>query len=247
MRLARAAIAISAASVVLGAGAWAGGAFAFSARSAASTFAYPARVDEISIGDALRVAGQPMRLSLFFTPDPPARVARFYLDAFRARGLLPVMASDADLAHVSAFDPASGLQRFVSALPRPEGQTLVLTGATHPRQPPRFLRGSEGASFPVPPASGAFLGFSSEDSGARAESAQFMTALPPGEVASFYRRALGEQGYAERRDGAGEGLLIFLRAGATVTVALQSLDEKGGAAVFVTRVEGEGGGGGSRR
>jgi len=235
MKLVRVAVALAAATVVLLAGARAGGAFA--SRTQAPASAYPARTAEIAVGEALRVAGQPMRLSLFQTPDPPASVARFYLDAFRARGLLPVTATEADLAHVSAFDGTSGLQRFVSAVSQPGGQTLVLIGSTHPRQPPRFLRGAEEMSFPLPPGQRAVLVYRSEDGGSQAESAQFVTALRPAEVAAFYRRALGEQGHAERRDGAGESLLTFARAGTTISVGLQGLDAKSGAAVFVTRVE----------
>jgi len=235
MKVARITVAMTAAAAVLVAGAHVGG--AFGAHPEPSISGYPAQTGEIAVGDALHVAGQPLQLSLFRTPDPPARVRRFYLDAFRARGLLPVTASDPDLAHVSAFDPQSGLQRFVSAVSQPDGHTLVLIGATHPRQPPRFLRGPEEMSFPIPQGPQALLGYGSEDSGARAENAQFVTTLSPAGVAVFYRRALREQGYAERRDGGGEGLLTFARPGATISVALQALEGKSGAAVFVTRVE----------
>ena len=238
MNAVKVALALAVASGVLLAGARAGGAFMVQTPAPAS--GYPTRTGEIAVGDALRVAGQPMQLSIFHTPDQPERVARFYLDAFRARGLLPVTASDASFAHVSAFDGASGLQRFVSAVSQPGGQTLVLIGSTHPRQPPRFLQGAEETSVPVPPGQGAVLVYRSEDGGARAESAQFVTALPPAGVAAFYRRALGEQGYDERRDGAGEGFLTFAQRATTISVALQALDAKGGAAVFVTRIEGPG-------
>ena len=206
------------AAVLLG-GAWMGGAFAESAGSE------PRREGEIPVGDALEVSGQPMQLSLF------------YADAFRARGLLPVLAADEDLAHVSAFDPATGRQRFISAIPQPDRQTLVLVGTADPRHPPRFMSGPEGASFPVPPAHRAFIGFRSTDGGARAESAQFVSALGPGEVAGFYRRSLAGEGFSERPDSSAS-LLSFARPGATVSVALQKLEEKQGAAVFVTRIEG---------
>jgi len=225
------------AAVLLG-GAWMGGAFAESAGSAPRPrLAEPRREGEIPVGDALEVSGQPMQLSLFYTADPPRRVALFYADAFRARGLLPVLAADEGLAHVSAFDPATGRQRFISAIPQPDGQTLVLVGTADPRHPPRFMSGPEGASFPVPPAHRAFIGFRSTDGGARAESAQFVSALGPGEVAGFYRRSLAGEGFSERPDSSAS-LLSFARPGATVSVALQKLEEQQGAAVFVTRIEG---------
>jgi hypothetical protein len=186
----------------------------------------------------MEVSGQPMQLSLFYTADSPRRVIQFHADAFRARGLLPVLAGDDAIAHVSVFDPGSGLQRFISAVPQPDGQTLVLSGTTNPRRPPRFLRGAEGVSFPVPSGHRAFLGFHSADMGSRAESAQFVSAQPVHEVEAFYRQALGAQGFSEKHDRSGGSLMIFSRPGATVSVALQKLDENQGAAVFVTRVDG---------
>ena len=238
MSAARVALALALAFGALIAGASAGGAFAPGSRNSAAQ--NPGRAGELSVGDGMEVSGQPMQLSLFYTADSPRRVIQFHADAFRARGLLPVLAGDDAIAHVSVFDPGSGLQRFVSAVSQPGGQTLVLIGSTHPRQPPRFLQGAEETSVPVPPGQGAVLVYRSEDRGARAESAQFVTALPPAGVAAFYRRALGEQGYDERRDGAGEGLLTFAQRATTISVALQALDAKGGAAVFVTRIEGQG-------
>jgi len=228
-----------AAAAVLSTGAWMGGAFARVDKGPSRPrLAEPRREAEIPVGDALEVSGQPMQLSLFYTADPPRRVARFYADAFRARGLLPVLAAEEDLAHVAAFDPASGRQRFVSAIPQPDRQTLVLIGATDPRRPPRFMRGPEGASIPVPPEHRAFVGFRSADDGVRAESGQFVSPLDPRTVAGFYRRMLAGEGFSEGQDSS-ESLLRFGGPGATVSVALQRLEEKQGSAVFVTRIEGD--------
>ena len=58
------------------------------------------------------------------------------------------------------------------------------------------------------------------------------------EVEAFYRQALAAQGFSQKHDPSGGSLLVFSRPGATVSVALQKLDEKNGAAVFVTRVDG---------
>jgi hypothetical protein len=243
MMAARMALALVLASAVLFAGARAGGAFARGPQSGpvrqTDDSAYPERAGQIPVGDALEVSGQPMQLSLFYTSDPPERVVRFYAEAFRARGLLPVIAGDTAVAHVSAFPPESGLQRFISAVPQPDGQTLVLIGATNPRRPPRLLHGTAGVSFPVPPEHRALFGFQSRDNGARAESAQFVSALAPHEVVGFYRQALAAQGYAENREAAGGSLLTFSKPGATLSVALQKLDHKQGAAVFITRIEGD--------
>ena len=227
------------ATAALLAGAWMGGAFAETAGGAPRPWlGEPRREGAIPIGDALEVSGQPMQLSLFYTADPPRRVALFYADAFRARGFLPVLAADAELAHVSVFDPASGRQRFVSAIPQPDRQTLVLIGTTDPRRPPRFMSGPGGASFPVPPEHRAFVGFRSMDGATKAESAQFVSPLGPGEVAGFYRRSLAGEGFVERPESSA-GLLSFARPGASVSVALQKLADSQGAAVFVTRIEGD--------
>ena len=235
----RLAVSLACAAAVLGAGAWIGGVrasgLAPSVRRASDGRDSRRTEREIPVGDALIVSDQPMELSLFYTADPPFRVAQFYADAFRARGLLPVLA--ADLGHVSVFDPASGRQRFVSALARPDRQTLVLLGTVVPRRPPRFLRGPADPSFPVPPENRAFVGFRSSDGGSEAESAQFVTALAPHEVGRFYRQALAGEGYAERRESS-EGLLSFARPGATISVAVQGLDGEQGSAAFVTRIEG---------
>ena len=239
MSAARIALALALALGALVGGAGAGGAFASGPRGSAALGAgNPGSSGELSVGDGLEVSGQPMQLSLFYTPDSPRRVIQFHAEAFSARGLLPVIAGDEALAHVAVFEPGSGLQRFVSAVPQPDGQTLVLSGATNPRRPPRFLRGAEGASFPVPPGHRAYLGFKSADAGSRAESAQFVSAQPVHEVEAFYRQALAAQGFSQKHDPSGGSLLVFSRPGATVSVALQKLDEKNGAAVFVTRVDG---------
>jgi hypothetical protein len=238
MSAARIGLALALAFGALLGGASAGGALAPVSHGGSAQGAGSPGAGELSVGDALEVSGQPMQLSLFYTADSPRRVIQFHADAFRTRGLLPVLMGDHALAHVSVFDPGTGIQRFVSAVPQPDGQTLVLSGATNPRRPPRFLRGAEGASFPVPSGHRAYLGFHSAEAGTRAESAQFVTAQPVHEVESFYRQALAAQGFSEKQDLSGGSLMIFSRPGATVSVALEKLDENRGAAVFVTRVDG---------
>jgi hypothetical protein len=241
MSLLRTAAACVLASGVLLGGAWSGGAFALAPQGpsprATGEPAYP-HGSEIPVGDSLEVAGQRMRLSVFYTADPPQRVTRFYADSFRARGLLPVVSADAGLAHVAAFDPRDHLQRFINAVPQPAGQTLVIVGAIDRRGPASLVRGAGDASFPVPENHRAYLGFRSSDGAAHAESAQFVSALSPGAVAGFYRTALTHTGYRETTDTPGGSLLTFARDGAALSIALQKLDDGGGAAVFVTRSEG---------
>ena len=60
----------------------------------------------------------------------------------------------------------------------------------------------------------------------------------PPQLAQYYRERLGAQGYAERAEHPGQGLLVFTRSTTTVSIALQALDEGGGSAVFVNQVEG---------
>jgi hypothetical protein len=198
---------------------------------------YPAAGDAIRIGESVEVGGQPMQLSLFSTPDPPARVARFYADAFRARSLVPILAVESNLAHVAAFDPADAVQRFVSAVTQRGGGTLVISGSISTRRPASLVSAAENASFPVPSGRRGFLAFRSVDASSTAESGQFVTALSPGEVAAFYRSSLHADRYSEVSGGAGEGMLTFTKGGSTISVAVQGLGEASGAAVFVTRSE----------
>ena len=241
MNALRFSLGIASAGAVLLGGTWASGAFAELAPGPQTRLGgeprYPSSAGELRLGSSLEVNGQPMELALFYTPDPPARVIRFYADAFRVRGLTPLISPEPALAHVAAFDPDNGLQRFINAVAQPDGQTLVMVGATNPRKPPGVLPTAEGASFPVPPGHRAYLGFRGVDPGSRSESAQFVSALSPREVASFYRVALGAQGFTEHAGA--EGLLTFTKPGMTVSIALQKLDERSGAAVFVTRREGD--------
>jgi len=238
MKALRLSIGIVAAGAVLLGGTWAGGAFAERARGARAGSERPGRTGEIRLGDSLEVGGQPMKLSLFYTPDPPARVIRFYADGFRARGLMPIVSDAPAHAHAAAFDSADGQQKFIDAVAQPDGRTLVMVGATNPRKPPALLAAAETASFPVPPGHRAFVGFRGVDPGSRNESAQFVSSLAPREVASFYRAALTASGFSEQ-PGSGDVLLTFKKPGVTLCVALQKLDERAGCAVFVTRTDGE--------
>lgn len=230
--------------VLLG-GAWAGGglqqAVAQGGRPARATddLAYErhSEVGEIAVGDSLEVNGQPMQLSIFYTSDAPQRVVQFYADAFAARGVLPILSADPQLAHVAGFDPKDGLQRFISALPQPGGETLVLVGVTNPRRPPRFTRGAGEAGIPLPEESRAYLGYRSSDEGAQAESGQYVSALSARELLAWYRRELPARGWAERTQDSTPALAVFAKSGSILSVAVQALDEKG-SAVFVNQTAG---------
>lgn len=213
---------LAAAALVIGAGGAAGGAFA-------TTREGPA---QIRVADALEVNGQPMKLSLFSTPDPAPQVIAFYTTAFLKRGLLPVTFA----GHVSVFDPKDGMQRFVTAIAQPNGETLVLIGSTNPRKPPLLLRSAKAAKVPVPDDARAFLGYSSDDDGVHAESAQFVTSQAPEQLASFYRRTMLADGFRERAESA-VSFLQFDKGGESFSAGIQALDDKGGAAVFVQRLE----------
>lgn len=238
--------AVCAAAAVLLAGSWAGGVHPASAtpgRPARATdglsYRRPAERGEIPVGDSLEVSGQPMQLSLFYTPDPPRQVVEFYAEAFRAREVMPLIAAEPERAHVSGFDPRDGLQRFISALSQPDGQTLVMVGVTDPRRPPRFAKAAAEAGLPVPREHRAYLGYRSSDQGAQAETGQYVSSLPAGEVLAFYRRELPARGFEERvRDGS-PGLAVFAKRGSVLSVAAQSLDDEKGCAVFVNLSSGD--------
>jgi hypothetical protein len=236
---------LSLASAALFAGAWAGGAHG-GARAASAPAprvqaapSYAQREGgEIPVGDSLEVSGQPMQLSIFYTADAPKDVALFYARAFEARGVLPVLSSESGFAHVSGFDREDGLQHFITAVPQPSGQTLVMLGVTNPRRPPRLSRGAQDAGFPVPEESRAYLGYRSSDASGEAESAQFVSSQSPSEVLAFYRRELVSRGWAERADVGSAALGVFARGAEVLSVAVQALGDKGGAAVFVNRTGG---------
>jgi hypothetical protein len=235
---------LATACATLVAGAWAGGALqpaqAQAGRPSRATdaLAYERR-SEVPVGDSLDVNGQPMQLSIFYSADPPQRVVQFYADAFAARGVLPVISADPQLALVAGFDTKDGLQRFISALPQPDGQTLVLVGITNPRRPPRFTRGAEEAGIPVPKENRAYLGYRSRDEGAQAESGQYVSSLGSADVLSWYRRELPARGWAERSQDSTPSLAVFAKEGSILSVAVQALGDKG-AAVFVNQTSGGG-------
>jgi len=215
-----------------------GGAFALPAEESPTLEAAYGQASVIRVGDSLQVAGQPMRLSIFYTDDPPERVIRFYAEAFRARGLLPVVAADEGLGHLAAFDPAVHLQRFVNAVPQPGRQTLVMAGAIDRRKPAAMVHAPCPGSLPLPDEHRAYLGFQSSDGPLRAESAQFVSSLRPDAIAAFYRATLGRSGYRETTETPGGSLLTFTASSSTLSIALQTLDDGAGAAVFLTRTEG---------
>ena len=192
---------------------------------------------EIPLGDVLAVNGQPMQLSIFTTRDGPETVTRYYSDAFQKRGLLPVGSADANSGHVSVFSPNDGLQRFINALPQADGETLVMVGITNPRNAPKLLDGAKDAPFPVPEENRGFLGYASEDAGARAQSGQYLSPLSVAAIQAFYRKELLAAGFHEQAGGS-PAFSVFLHGNVSISVAAQALSEKSGAAVFVNRVEG---------
>jgi hypothetical protein len=244
-RIARAVVSSSVACAALFAGAWAGAARG-DARAASGppprAEAGPAYAQreggEIPVGDSLEVSGQPMQLSIFYTSDAPAQVALFYARAFQARGVLPVVSSESGFAHVSGFDRKDGLQHFITAVPQPSGQTMVMMGVTNPRRPPRLTSGARDAGFPVPEGSRAYLGYRSSDASGEAESGQFVTSLSPADVLGFYRRELATRSWTERASAGSAALRVFARGAEVLSVAVQALGGEGGAAVFVNRTGG---------
>jgi hypothetical protein len=233
---------------VLAIGAWAGGGLsAAQAGPGAPPRAHVAqeypRQDQsglVRIGDRLVVSGQPMQLSVFYTADAPATVAAFYASSFREKGFVPVERNEGQLGHVSVFDPEDGFQRFISAVPGPRGQTLVMVGMVDPRHAPQLVSAARKAPFPVPESHRGYLGYSATDSSVRADSGQFVTPLSTAQVRDYYRRELAARGFAERESDSAAGLLEFKKpSGETLTVAIQALDERQGSAVFLSETRGE--------
>jgi hypothetical protein len=183
----------------------------------------------------LAVNGQRMQLSAFVTTDSPQRVVDFYREAFARRDLIPVAAAQERLGHVSVFDPKDGLQRFVTAIPERQGHTLVLLGVTDPREF-AVSRSASHSPYPVPEQHRAFVGYDSVDGPVRGQSGQFVSGLSAAEVARFYRGRLAERGFVEGPESSA-GLLTFARGAEQISVAVQSLEQEHGAAVFVARVE----------
>jgi hypothetical protein len=233
------------AAAVLAAGAWAGGAFSRAQAApgkpprATDPLQYARATDgEVPIGDGLVVNGQPMQLSLFVTEDPPPRVVEYYRSAFAARRLLPIAHAGDQVGHVSVFDPEDGLQRFITAVPQPDGQTMVIVGVTNPRKAPRFTRAAAKMPFPVPDEQRGFLGYEAVDGAMRSQNGQFACSLSAPAVLAWYHQILAAQGYQHNPRESSEALGVFIKAGSSVTVAVQALEEKKGAMVFVNRIEG---------
>ncbi len=205
-------------------------------RAAADPQANPE--SEIPLGDALSVNGQPMQLSMFTTRDTPEQVISFYQDAFLARGLVPVAHATPRAGHISTFSSTDGMQRFVNALPQGDGETMVTVGITDPRRAPTMINSAKDAPFPVPPENRGFLSYASEDSGIRAQSGQYTTAQKADDVLAYYRKELLPVGFHEQ-PGGGTAMTTFQHPnGTSISVAIQALEKKGGAVVFVNRVEG---------
>jgi len=244
LRLLRPSLAVAATLGLIFAGAWADGAprAALAHRGALPRLevaeAYPqsSGPGEIRIGDGLAVNGQRMQLSAFVTTDSPERVVDFYREAFQRRDLVPVAAAQERVGHVSVFDPRDGLQRFVTAVPERRGHTLVLLGATDPREF-AVSRSASGVPYPVPDQYRGFVGYDSVDGSVRSQSGQFVSSLSAAEVAQFYRARLAAGSFVERPESSA-GLLAFARGAEQISVGVQSLEQESGAAVFITRMEG---------
>jgi hypothetical protein len=182
-----------------------------------------------------------MQLSVFYTGDAPATVAAFYASSFREKGFVPIERNEGQLGHVSVFDPEDGFQRFITAVPGPRGQTLVMVGMVDPRHAPQLVSAAQKAPFPVPESHRAYLGYSSTDASVRADSGQFVTALSTAQVRDYYRRELAARGYQERKSESAAGLMEFKKAaGETLTLAVQALDERQGSALFLSQTRGKG-------
>ena len=83
----------------------------------------------------------------------------------------------------------------------------------------------------------AYLGYRSSDESAQAESGQYVSSLSAADVLAWYRRELPVRGWAERTQDSSPALAVFGKSGHLLSVAVQTLGEKG-AAVFVNETAG---------
>lgn len=151
--------------------------------------------EPIHLGDTLRVDGAPMEIDVAIVSDPPQQVATWYAKEWKALGLKAVIAGSGNLWHASVFDPGDGLQRSVTAIGQPDGQTLVMPTLTTPRHPVDPLHGARRSPVPVPPNARAYLDSEAVDSGVRGYSAQFLSPQTANEIVGFYARELPAKGW----------------------------------------------------
>jgi len=112
------------------------------------------------------------------------------------------------------------------------------TTAVRLRKAPRFTRAAAKMPFPVPDEQRGFLGYEAVDGAVRSQNGQFACSLSAPAVLAWNRQALAAQGYEHNARESSEALGVFVKPGSSVTVAVQALEEKKGAMVFVNRIEG---------
>jgi len=189
---------------------------------------YPG-VTEVPAGAASRVGGTDVRMSFFSTEDEPARVARFYANAWRQRHCFV----REDVTHqggvVSAVAAESSTVSQGLILVE-GGRTLVFPSAS--RAPLRAMQtGQEPPPVPLFPGSRSVITLGSRESQMRARA---HLSLNDGGLAAnvlHYTRELRAAGYAleTKKDqplSPDHRILLFRKEGREVTVNLTALGPK---------------------
>ena len=190
---------------------------------------YPG-VRELPAGPSSSVGGTAVRMSMFTTDDEPAKVARFYEDAWRTRRLYVT----SDVTHkggvVSAVD-SSGGKVYQVLLSANEKGTQVFPSVT--TSPLEALGSNEGEpAVPLFPGSRAVLNLGTEEAGHKARVTMSVNDGTLEENLTHFRRELTGAGF-EREVGKqpqnmqkGHRILVFRKEGHEVTVNLTALSDK---------------------
>mgnify|MGYP006971709988 CR=1 FL=1 len=190
---------------------------------------YPG-VRELPAGPSSSVGGSSVRMSIFNTEDEPAKVARFYEDAWRTRRLYVT----SDVTHkggvVSAVDSSGGKVYQVLFSANEKG-TQVFPSVTS--SPLEALGSNEGEpAVPLFPGSKAVLNLGTDDAGHTARVTMSVNDGTLEENMTHYRRELTAAGF-EREVGKqpeqlqqGHRILVFRKEGHEVTVNLTALSDK---------------------
>lgn len=189
---------------------------------------------EVPLGDGLEIWGQPVQLSLFWTPDETDTVTTSYLDAWESAGLVTSEKRMGNVSIVSALDESTGLMRSVTVLEHESGERLVLPGITDIRSMPDPT--PTGAPVPVPDNAKAYMAHVADDVVALTYSGSFIVPMAPSRIVRFYEVELGKAGYVpspRMSAGARSDVAEWTRGPESITVAASALEKQDAASSFV--------------
>lgn len=197
---------------------------------------YPG-VTELPAGPHTRVGGSAVRMSMFTCEHEPLKVARFYGDFWRSRGLYVRK----DITHkggvVAAVDPKKD-RVYQVLITRSGGRTRAFPSMT---TAPLSAMQNEAQAPPVPlyPESEVLLALQSGEAVARARLSLSLNSGSLADNVTHFRRELRAAGYrpsGKPGDLADEtSLLVYARPGSEITVSLAPQGE-GQTRVHITEI-----------